>query len=238
MNALRNWLIANNHATTDPSEVRDRLSDQVELRRDDDRYTPAGIGKIIGRDDLFHLLDKLETTPGMKPSLVIITGGIYLSDAETREFIMGLQQAGLLSEANAVKLLNQGIECGPVWTQVGLESLPTGEEIQAVQATIATEELRETFAAKCQGVRRAIDAGIILNMDAANNLYNSPKQQVIFSDEETNLGVNTNNIDGWDIVVGMKVFVVASNDPEQVGKTYWATGNNDAWQWIPQEARA
>ena len=167
MNALRNWLVANNHATTDPREVRDRLSDQVELRRDDDRYTPAGIGKIIGRNAMLQLLGGLDSTPETKPMLVIITGGIYLSDAETRETIMGLQQAGLLSEENAAKLLTQGIEHGPVWTQAGLEFLPTVEEIAAVQATIGTEELREQVAQRYQSVRDAIDAGEILTWEAA-----------------------------------------------------------------------
>jgi hypothetical protein len=167
MNALRNWLVTNNHATTDPREIRDRLSDQVELRRDDERYTPAGIGKIIGRDAMLQLLGGLDSTPETKPMLVIITGGIFLSDPETRETIVGLQQSGLLSEDNAGKLLKQGIEHGPVWQRDGLESLPTVDEIQKVQSTIATEELREQVAARYQSVRDAIDAGEILTWEAA-----------------------------------------------------------------------
>jgi hypothetical protein len=159
VSALRNWLIANNHATTDPREVRDRLSDQVEVHRDDERYTPAGIGKIIGRDAMLQLLSGLDSTPQTKPMLVIIAGGIYLSDPETRETIMGLQQAALLSETNAANLLNQGIEYGPVWQRDGLESLPTVEEIQAVQAIIATEAERELVARAYQTVKSQHEAG-------------------------------------------------------------------------------
>jgi hypothetical protein len=167
MSILRNWIINNGYANVDPLEVQQILSQQVEIKRDDNRWTITGIGSLIGREALIYLVAGLESTPETKPMVYVLTSGVYLTDNDTRETIMGLQMAGLLSEENATKLLNQGILYGETWQKSGMNALPTIEEIQAVQATIATEILREQVAQRYQSVRDAIDAGEILTWEAA-----------------------------------------------------------------------
>jgi len=164
---LRNWIIRNDYATTPPLEVRDRLSGQVEISRNTDRWYLTGIGKLIGRDSLLPLLGALEATPQLKPMLYLLTSGIFLDDPETRQSIADVRDAGVLSADAAALLLDTGILYGPVWQKAGLKELPTIEEIELVQATIASEQLREQVAQRYQAVREAMDAGEILDWEAA-----------------------------------------------------------------------
>ncbi len=164
---LRNWIIRNDHATTDPTEVLDLLGETVELQRNSDRWYLTGIGKLIGRDALLPLIGALEATPQLKPMLYLLTSGIFLDDPETRQSIADVRDAGVLSADAAALLLDTGILYGPVWKKARLEELPSTEEIQAVQATIASEELIEKVAQRCQQVRKSLDAGEILNWEAA-----------------------------------------------------------------------
>ncbi len=169
MNALRNWIIRTGNQTAEPSAVRTALAETVELSRCSERWYPSGIGKLIGKAGLVPLLAGLKADPASEPMLVLITSGIFLDDEETRQTIEDIRDAGLLSTDHAQLLLDAGILYGPLWKKVGLTAEPTTEDIAAVQATIASEELRERVAQRYQSVRDAMDAGEVVTWDAAQD---------------------------------------------------------------------
>jgi hypothetical protein len=166
MQALRNWIIQNQAEVVAASIIRARLGDQVEISRNDSRITIGELMEQLNPDAVQAFEQKLRSG-GLNAIADAFVSGITLSNAKIREKITGLGQAGIITNAEVKVLLDLGITYGPRWEFVGLESLPTVEEIQAVQATIATEELREQVAQRYQSVREAIDAGKILTWEAA-----------------------------------------------------------------------
>ncbi len=173
MNALRNWIIRTGNQTAEPSAVRTALAETVELCRCSERWYPSGIGKLIGKSGLMPLLAGLGSSPETEPMLMLITSGIFLDDEETRQTIEDIRDAGLLSTDHAQLLLDAGIFYGPRWKKVGLTAEPTTEDIAAVQATIASEDLREKVARQYQATRRAMDAGEALTWENAVEVFTS-----------------------------------------------------------------
>lgn len=166
MNALRNWIIANGHAATDAKEVRERLGNQVEVYRDSQRWTMAGVMDVLGPQAVITMERKLRAAD-LGVFAQALASGIQFDAQSTRDALMMCAQMRVLESAEVDALLAIGLRYGPAWEKAGLEALPTVEEIEAAQATIATEELREQVAQRYHSVRDAIDAGEVLTWEAA-----------------------------------------------------------------------
>lgn len=166
MSALRNWIIASGHATSEAKEIRERLNDQVEVYRDSQKWTMAGVMDVLGPQAVIVMERKLRAA-NLGVFAQALASGIQFDADSTRDALMMCAQMRVLESSEVDALLSIGLRYGPAWEKAGLQELPALEEIQAVQATIATEELREQVAQRYQAVREAIDAGEILTWEAA-----------------------------------------------------------------------
>jgi hypothetical protein len=151
---LRNWIIRNDLATTPSREVRERLSDQVEIHRDSQRWTMAGVMDILGPEAVITMERKLRAAD-LGVFSQALASGIQFDTDSTRGALMMCVQMGVLSAEEVQAMLDIGLRYGPVWQKVGLKELPSESEIEAVQATIATEQEQELIAQAYQRVRKA-----------------------------------------------------------------------------------
>jgi hypothetical protein len=158
MNALRNWIIDNGYAATDAKEVLERLSDQVEVHRDSQRWTMAGVMDRLGPEAVIAIDRKLRAAD-LGVFSQALASGIQFDARSTRDALMLCGQMRVLEAAEVDALLAIGLRYGPAWEKAGLQALPTVEEIQAVQATIATEAERELVARAYQVVKGQHEAG-------------------------------------------------------------------------------
>lgn len=126
------------------AEVRTALQQTVEISRDSTPRTWAGVNAAL-------------LTAGIDPAVIDavvsgipqITGGVGLNaslnsggvDFTLTPIRAAIEASQLTSEVKAV-LLGIGITTGPKWQQVGLESLPTEQEIQDALDAISNQQAK------------------------------------------------------------------------------------------------
>jgi hypothetical protein len=173
MNALRNWLIARGGtAKATAADLQAQLAAEVVVVQNSARLSITDVASVLGYPALLALVGKLKGSP-FEPLLMAAQSGCRYDDPQTRGAIEACRDAGVLSKEEANALLELGIKHGPEWQRAGMEALPTVEDIQAAQATIASEELREEIATRYQCLREAVDSGDVLTIEAAVALFST-----------------------------------------------------------------
>ncbi len=172
MNALRNWIIRTGNQTAEPSAVRTALAETVEVYRNSERWNVADVMDHISPEIGIAIDRKLRAADLGLLSQALVSGMRFDVD-NTRRMLTGIQREGVLTEEETQALLDIGIRYGPEWQRAGLSELPSERDIAAVQATIASEELREKVARQYRETRRAMDAGEALTWENAVEVFTS-----------------------------------------------------------------
>lgn len=138
MNTLATYIQSNNLTGT-PAEIVAALDAEVELSRDSQRWTYAGLAKRFGPTAVGQVDEGLKAIPGMDwVRLALAAGGLDFSDPATQAGLDSLAEA---FGAEMVALLKAvGITRGKRHIAAGLNALPTEEHVTVALSQIAVSQ--------------------------------------------------------------------------------------------------
>jgi len=163
---LRDYLIQTDNATASAADVRAGLAETVEISRNSTRQTITDVAKALGFAATIAMVERLKAN-GFDTFVTVVTAGCRFDDAETIAAIDAAVAAGAVTAEEAATVKAMGITTGPAWRKWSLPELPSVEEIEAAQATIASDALAEQVAQRYQSVRDAMAAGEVLTWEQA-----------------------------------------------------------------------
>jgi len=163
---LRDYLIQTDNATTAATDVRAGLAETVEISRNSTRQTITDVAKALGFATTIAMVERLKAA-GLDTFVTVVTAGCRFDDPETIAAIDAAVAAGAVLPDESAAIKAMGIVTGPTWQKYSLSALPSVADIEAAQATIASDELAEQVAQRYQSVRDAMAAGEVLTWEQA-----------------------------------------------------------------------
>lgn len=168
---LRNYVLQHNTLTA--AEIHAALTTprRVRLPVADATWSIAGLAERLGVAAAEAIYQAVIGAGLHGIAARLASVGLDTGDPQWSEYVDTIGAAVPELAEHLTALRDIGHDTRPPWEVAGMSEAPTVEEIEAVQATIASEELREEVASRYQRVRDAMDAGEVLDIQAAITLF-------------------------------------------------------------------